>query len=314
MKIKTILIQEEILLQKHKGLFIPQKKTISFLQELIAYDYEVFLIDEKKVEDNLLLTFLANEGIPFKKTTLSSLASSSFDLENTYCFAFSNAGVGPLLPSKNIFLFNKKTKWDNILAKIKKVVYPPRKITHGRKTKETQISLTLNLDGQGKNRIQTSIGFFDHMLDLLAKHANFDLTLKAKGDLVVDEHHTIEDVAITLGEALKKALGDKRGITRYAFSLPMDETASSVLLDISNRPFLKFKAKFKREKVGDFPTEMVEHFFYSFALAAGLTLHLKLQGENDHHQIEGAFKALAKCLEQAVSQKNTSLPSTKGVL
>lgn len=184
-------------------------------------------------------------------------------------------------------------------------------------TKETSIKLDINLDGSGKGEINTGIGFFDHMLNLFAFNSKIDLNVVAKGDLEICDHHTIEDIGITLGEAFKEALGDKAGINRYGtFYIPMDETLALVSLDISNRPFLVFDCDFKREKVGEMATEMVVEFFRAFAFNAGITLHLKvLYGENDHHKIEALFKALGRAVKEAKFRSGENgVPSTKGSL
>ncbi len=191
-----------------------------------------------------------------------------------------------------------------------------RKAEVKRTTKETDIYISLNLDGKGICNIHTGLGFFDHMLEQIGKHANIDLTIQVKGDLQVDEHHTIEDTALALGEALAKALGDKRGIERYGYSLPMDDCLCSVALDFGGRPWLVWDAEFKREKVGDMPTEMFLHFFKSLSDAAKMNLNIKAEGENEHHKIEGIFKALARALKMAKQRDifNYELPSTKGVI
>ncbi len=183
-----------------------------------------------------------------------------------------------------------------------------------RKTKETEISLRLALDAHGESSIDTGLNFFNHMLENLAKHAKINLYLKVKGDLKVDEHHSIEDVGIVMGIALKQALGDKRGLARYGFVLPMDESSAKCLLDFSGRFSFVWEATLNREYVGDFPTEMLRHFYESFASSAMVNLHMKLRGENEHHLIESSFKALGKCMRQAILQLDDQLPSTKGLL
>ena len=185
-----------------------------------------------------------------------------------------------------------------------------------RTTNETDITIRLDLDGTGKTDISTGIEFFDHLLDQIGRHSGMDLTIRVKGDLFVDEHHTIEDTAIALGEALWKALGSKRGIERYGFCLPMDDCLCSVALDFGGRAWLVFDATFKREKIGEMPTEMLLHFFKSFSDAAKMNLNIKAEGENEHHKAEGIFKALAKAIKMAVRRDiyNYELPSTKGVL
>jgi imidazoleglycerol-phosphate dehydratase len=188
-----------------------------------------------------------------------------------------------------------------------------------RKTKETDVSVEVNLDGQGRAEVGTGIGFLDHMLDLLARHSRMDITVKAKGDLHIDQHHTTEDVGIALGQAVKQALGDMKGITRYAdVHMPMDEALTRVAIDISGRPYLVFSAEFARDKVGAFDTELVEEWFRAFAMNAGVTLHVAcLYGSNDHHIAESCFKGLARALRVATSidpRAAGEVPSTKGSL
>jgi imidazoleglycerol-phosphate dehydratase len=194
-----------------------------------------------------------------------------------------------------------------------------RTATIKRKTKETDIAVTINLDGTGKSDVATGIGFFDHMLDLLARHSGIDIAVKADGDLHVDHHHTTEDVGIALGQALKQALGDMAGITRYAsIHMPMDETLSRVVLDISGRSVLVFKVEFPRHKIGEFDTELVREWFHAFSNNAGVTLHVEtLYGENSHHIAESCFKGLARALRSAVAidpRSGGAVPSTKGQL
>ena len=191
-----------------------------------------------------------------------------------------------------------------------------RRATIRRTTKETDIFVEVNLDGHGRTEISTGLGFFDHMLDQIGKHSGIDLTVRVKGDLEVDEHHTIEDTAIALGEALLKALGDKRGIERYGYCLPMDDCLCSVALNFGGRPWLVWDAAFHREKVGDMPTEMFLHFFKSLSDAAHMNLNIKAEGTNEHHKIEGIFKALARSIKMAIRRDiyRYELPSTKGAL
>lgn len=187
-----------------------------------------------------------------------------------------------------------------------------------RNTNETKIKLKINLDGSGKTDIKTGVGFFDHMLNLLCFHGNIDLDLNAIGDLEVCDHHMVEDVGIALGKCFLEALGDKKGILRYGnFFLPMDETLAHVSLDISGRPYLHFECDFKREKIGEFSSEMVVEFFRAFAFNSGITLHARvLYGENDHHKAEALFKALGRALKEAktIDKNNMVIPSTKGLL
>ncbi|WP_282637559.1 bifunctional histidinol-phosphatase/imidazoleglycerol-phosphate dehydratase HisB [Sphingobacterium thalpophilum] len=187
---------------------------------------------------------------------------------------------------------------------------------HHRKTNETDIFIQLNLDGSGRSDIDTGLPFFDHMLDQLARHGALDLTIQAKGDLHIDEHHTIEDTGIALGEVFLKVLGDKRGIERYAYTLPMDDCLAQVALDFGGRNWIVWDAAFKREKIGDMPTEMFFHFFKSFSDASRSNLNIKAEGENEHHKIEAIFKAFAKSIKKAVRRDadHMQLPSTKGVL
>lgn len=205
------------------------------------------------------------------------------------------------------------TEWQQIYEFLK---LGERIVTHSRNTSETKIEVTINLDGTGKSDIHTGLGFFDHMLDQIARHGMMDLTVRAQGDLHIDEHHTIEDTGITLGEALGKALGNKRGIERYGFALPMDEAEAKVLLDFGGRNWIVWNASFSREKIGDMPTEMFFHFFKSFSDAAKCNLNIECRGENEHHKIEAIFKAFAKAIKMAVKRDPLSnhLPSTKGVL
>ncbi|RYZ20293.1 MAG: bifunctional histidinol-phosphatase/imidazoleglycerol-phosphate dehydratase HisB [Chitinophagaceae bacterium] len=191
-----------------------------------------------------------------------------------------------------------------------------RSAVHKRSTSETQIDISVNLEGTGKSDIRTGLGFFDHMLDQVARHGGMDLRIEVRGDLHIDEHHTVEDTAIALGEAFAKALGNKRGIERYGFALPMDETEAKVLLDFGGRNWMVWNVAFRRERVGDLPTEMFYHFFKSFSDAARCNLNIECRGDNEHHKIEAIFKAFAKALKMAVKKDPLSdyLPSTKGTL
>jgi len=204
-------------------------------------------------------------------------------------------------------------QWDDIFRYL---AIGERTATVQRKTSETDIFVELKLDGTGTCDISTGLGFFDHMLDQIGRHSGCDLTIKVIGDLVVDEHHTIEDTGIALGEAIRKALGDKRGIERYGFCLPMDDCLAQVALDFGGRSWLVWEAEFKREKVGDVPTEMFFHFFKSLSDSALANLNIKAEGTNEHHKIEGIFKAFAHALKMAIRKDPfvQSLPSTKGVL
>jgi imidazoleglycerol phosphate dehydratase HisB len=189
-----------------------------------------------------------------------------------------------------------------------------RTATSARKTNETEIKVSINLDGTGTHAMATGIGFFDHMLDQLASHGGFRLELRCAGDLEIDEHHTVEDCALALGQALKNALGDRRGIGRYGFTLPMDESLADVAIDLSGRPAFAFQADFARDQVGGLSSEMVKHFFASLSQSLGAAIHMKVSGENTHHQVEALFKAAGRSLRPALLRTQGDVPSTKGSL
>ena len=203
--------------------------------------------------------------------------------------------------------------WADIYQYLK---LPPRIVKHERNTNETKISVVVNLDGTGKSTVETGLSFFNHMLDQIARHGNIDLTITCNGDLHIDEHHSIEDTGIALGEAVAKALGDKRGIERYGFLLPMDDCLAQVAIDFGGRSWIVWDAEFKREKIGEMPSEMFFHFFKSFSDAAKCNLNIVAEGENEHHKIESIFKAFAKAIKMAARRdiNNNELPSTKGIL
>lgn len=267
------------------------------------------------------------DGLPTRKpgtAMLTNFMSGDYDLANSYVIGdrASDVELAKNLGAKAIFIGEEAqegaemstTDWAAIAQHL---IMPDRKVTVTRTTKETDIHIELNLDGTGKTQMDTGLGFFDHMLDQLGKHSGADLSVKVKGDLHIDEHHTIEDTALALGEAYKKAIGDKKGINRYGFLLPMDEALAQVAIDFSGRPWTVWEADFKREKVGDMPTEMFFHFFKSFSDAAACNLNVKVEGDNEHHKIEAIFKAFAKAIKMAVARDPEAmgqLPSTKGVL
>lgn len=222
---------------------------------------------------------------------------------------------GKLLFQNENDILSSAESWAELTRSI---LFPTRKAKISRKTKETDIEINLNLDGTGNSDIQTGLNFFDHMLDQIARHGLIDLKIRCNGDLEVDEHHTIEDTAIALGQAIHKAVStNKAGIQRYGFVLPMDEAQATVAIDLSDRPYLRWEVDLKREYVGDFPTEMLEHFYYTLAMNAKATLHVTAIGKNDHHIIESTFKGFAKALRFAISRSERTrgiLPSTKGTI
>ena len=279
-------------------------------------------------------TSFPEDHLPTRKPGTAMLMdyfSDSYDLAGSFVIGdrITDVELAKNLGCKAIFLSNDEnvlvdkgltdycalqtTSWDRVAEFL---FAGERKVTVKRTTKETDILVELNLDGSGKCSISTGLKFFDHMLEQIGKHSGCDLTICVNGDLEVDEHHTIEDTALALGEAFAKALGDKRGIERYGFCLPMDDSLCSVALDFGGRPWLVYDATFKREYVGDLPTEMILHFFKSLSDAARMNLNIKAEGDNEHHKIEGIFKALAKSIKMAVKRDiyQYELPSTKGVL
>jgi imidazoleglycerol-phosphate dehydratase/histidinol-phosphatase len=245
---------------------------------------------------------------------LRQYMNGDYDLAGSYVIGDreSDAQLAQNLGCKSLIL-GKNLDW----AKIAEIVFAgERSATEHRVTKETDVYVSLSLDGNGTCDIDTGLGFFNHMLEQIAKHGNIDLTIKVHGDLNVDEHHTIEDTAITLGSCINKALGSKRGIERYGFCLPMDDCLASVALDFGGRSWLVWNTTFKREKIGDMPTEMFLHFFKSLSDAARMNLNIKAEGDNEHHKIEGIFKAFARSLKMAVRRDvfHFDLPTSKGVL
>lgn len=302
---------------------------------------------------DFMMTALKNEGISFSEVLIDKslpadnaptrkpktgmlsayLDNADYDLGSSYIIGdrLTDMELAANLGAKGILLQNdarmataipealanaivlKTTAWSDIYTLLKA---GGRRISHERKTKETAIEIDLNLDGTGESSINTGIAFFDHMLDQLARHGGVDLKLTTKGDLEIDEHHTIEDTAIALGEAFGKALGDKLGIERYGFCLPMDDCLAQVSLDFGGRSWLMWNAKFKRELIGKMPTEMFFHFFKSFSDGAKANLNIKAEGHNEHHKIEAIFKAFAKAIRAAIKRdaEKLVLPSTKGQL
>nr|WP_299382064.1 bifunctional histidinol-phosphatase/imidazoleglycerol-phosphate dehydratase HisB [Allomuricauda sp.] len=305
---------------------------------------------------NFILKSFENEGVVFDKVfidrtfpkdnantrkpgtgLLTEYFSESYDLQNSFVIGdrLTDVELAKNLGAKGIFINDgthlgtseitvkreeldgfialESNDWEQIYEFLK---LQSRVATISRKTNETDIQIKLNLDGTGKSNIDTGLAFFDHMLDQLARHGQMDLDIKVAGDLHVDEHHTIEDTGIALGEVFQKALGDKLGIERYGFCLPMDDCLAQVALDFGGRNWLVWEADFKREKVGDMPTEMFHHFFKSFTDGAKANLNVKAEGVNEHHKIEAIFKAFAKAIKMAVKRyvDKMVLPSTKGML
>ncbi len=297
-----------------------------FLQTLEneGVNFDKIFIDKSFPEDNLptrkpgtaMLTEYFSEEYNLPESVVIGDRITDVELaKNLGCKAILISDDTEILKENNLaeFCALQTTDWN----KITEFLFAGERIaTIKRTTKETDILIELNLDGSGKCTIDTGLKFFDHMLEQIGKHSGSDLTINVKGDLEVDEHHTIEDTAIALGEAFGKALGNKRGIERYGFYLPMDDCLCSVALDFGGRAWLVYDVEFKREYVGDLPTEMILHFFKSFSDAAKMNLNIKAEGENEHHKIEGIFKALAKSIKMAVKRDiyQYELPSTKGIL
>ena len=297
-----------------------------FLQTLANEDitFDKIFIDKSFPEDNLqtrkpgtgMLTEYFSDTYDLAGSFVIGDRSTDVELaKNMGCKAIFLSDDTDVLKEKglNEYCALQTTDWNKITEFL---FAGERTATIKRTTKETDILIELNLDGSGKCSIDTGLKFFDHMLEQIGKHSGSDLTIKVKGDLEVDEHHTIEDTAIALGEAFGKALGNKRGIERYGFYLPMDDCLCSVAIDFGGRAWLVYDVKFKREYIGDLPTEMIYHFFKSLSDAAKMNLNIKAEGSNEHHKLEGIFKALAKSIKMAVKRDiyQYELPSTKGVL
>ena len=275
---------------------------------------EGIVFDDYKID-----THFPNDMSPMRKPNVGMLTeyidNPEYDIPNSYVIGDreTDRQLAENLGCKALILGDNGMTWD----KIAEILFAGERVAEARRTtKETDIFVRIDLDGSGKCDISTGLGFFDHMLEQIGKHGMMDLTIHTKGDLFVDEHHTIEDTAIALGECILKALGDKRGIERYGYCLPMDDCLCQVALDFGGRPWLVWDAEFHREKVGEMPTEMFLHFFKSLSDAARMNLNIKAEGTNEHHKIEGIFKALARSLKMAVKRDiyHFELPSTKGTL
>lgn len=327
---------ERVIVTNQDGLGTPSFPMETFLpaheKMLRAFENEGITFD-----DIIIDRTFEHEHQPTRKpgtALLGKYLTGDYDLENSFVIGdrITDMQLARNLGAKGILLQPYETgrkwvddaglgdtcvlitdSWDRIAEFLRA---GSRKVTVVRTTSETDIRITLDLDGNGITKISTGLGFFDHMLEQIGRHSGFDLVISVKGDLYVDEHHTIEDTALALGEALRKALGDKRGIERYGFMLPMDDCNCTVALDFGGRPWLVWETEFRRERIGDVPTEMFFHFFKSLSDAALMNLYIKAEGQNEHHKIEGIFKALARALKAAVRRDifRFTLPSTKGTL
>lgn len=348
-------VEEQQVDSLEKLSFIP--KVITSLNTIVNNtDYELIMVTNQDglgtssfpeehfwPAHNKMLEILKNEGIIFKDVLIDpsfehenspgrkprtglmkSYLEGDYDLANSFVIGdrYTDMEFAKNLGAKGILFGDKKSDeavmntndWEEI---VKYLILPDRKAGISRKTRETDIQAEINLDGSGIADISTGIGFFDHMLEQIARHGVCDLSIKVKGDLEVDEHHTIEDTGLALGEVFTQALGDKRGIQRYGFLLPMDDSLAQVAIDFGGRPWLEWDVTFRREKLGEMPTEMFKHFFKSFSDTAKCNLNIKAEGENDHHKVESIFKALAKSIKMAKERSIESLnriPSTKGIL
>jgi imidazoleglycerol-phosphate dehydratase/histidinol-phosphatase len=279
-----------------------ESQGIVFRDVLIDTSFPADKAPTRKPELGLMQGYLRDRSIDWSRSAMIG------DRETDVAFAH-NLGVRAF--QLKTAQFGGDWDWPAIAHEL---VSAPRVAAVERNTRETRIQVRVDLDRAVDPQASTGLGFFDHMLEQLGKHGGFALELRCDGDLHIDEHHTIEDCGLALGQALKQALGDKRGIGRYGFTLPMDESLAMVALDFSGRPYFVFEGRFERERVGELPTELVPHFFRSLCETAGLNLHLKVEGENDHHKIEACFKAVARALRQAIRREGSALPSTKGVL
>lgn len=302
-----------------------------------SFPYEDFIKPQEKMlkafenegivfSDILIDRSFESENLPTRKPGTGMLGKyiyGDYDLENSFVIGdrLTDIQLAKNLGSKSILISKVQNdeadltteNWSEIAQYLTNI---PRKAKVSRKTNETEIEIEVNLDGSGDSEISTGLHFFDHMLEQISKHGNLDMKINVKGDLQVDEHHTIEDTGIVLGEAVLKALGKKKGIERYGFLLPMDDCLAQVAIDFGGRPWLMWETNFKREKIGDVPTEMFYHFFKSFTDSSKCNLNIKVEGDNEHHKIESVFKAFAKAVKMAVKQtdENFNLPSTKGSL
>jgi imidazoleglycerol-phosphate dehydratase / histidinol-phosphatase len=303
----TAAFPEETFWPAHnKMLQILKGEGIEFAEIFIDRTFPEENAPTRKPGTAMLIKFLA-QGIDLDSSYVIGDRVTDLELaKNLGCKAIS------INSEKHPYAVLNTLDWNDIYRYLKS---EPRRAFRERKTKETSIFLELNLDGSGKSTIETGIGFFNHMLEQIPKHGGIDLFIKAEGDLKVDQHHTIEDVAIALGEGVSEALGSKKGIARYGFLLPMDDSIAHAAIDFSGRPWLEWNVSFTHEMIGEIPAEMFFHFFKSFSDNAKCNLNIKAEGENDHHKIEAVFKAFSKALKMAVRKTdNFNLPSTKGTL
>lgn len=271
---------------------------ITFAEVLIDSSFPADGKETRKPGIGLVRHYLADDG--WSRSASAMIGDRETDLQ----FA-ANLGVRGLRVGRQC------VSWGEIAHQL---LDQPRTASVSRNTKETRIQVSVDLDKVADPDVHTGLGFFDHMLEQIGKHGGFALTLRCEGDTHIDEHHTIEDSALALGSALRQALGDKRGIGRYGFTLPMDEAQASATLDLSGRPYFVFDGEFPRERVGEVPTELVPHFFRSVCETLGANLHMSVTGDNAHHMVEGCFKAFARTLRQAIARQGSELPSTKGSL
>ena len=281
-----------------KMLSLFSSQGINFVAEHIDPHFESADSGDRKPGIGMLLDYLKSGELDFDDSWVIGDRQTDLQLAE-------NMGIGGIRCGPD------GTPWLEIAHRL---CNQPRRASVVRNTNETQISVDVDLDASEDNKISTGIGFFDHMLDQIAAHGDFRLLLRCEGDLQIDEHHTVEDCALALGQALDEALGDRRGIGRYGFLLPMDESLAEVAIDLSGRPAFEFTANFPRDMVGGMSTEMVRHFFASLSQSLRCALHLKVNGENTHHMIEGLFKGAGRALRPALARQGTELPSTKGVL
>lgn len=299
----TRVIVNKSLLNLHSDL---SKGMIISLKKLLSRGINISLYPTPTFSDPIIHRLMELEGINF-------VSDSTEDYQTNY---FITDKKNQKIKAKQI-LVGKKRRNKTISEAIEFIISQARSTQQIRNTNETRVNVKLNLDGLGKYKINTGIGFFDHMIEQLSKHSNIDMMINVKGDLKVDYHHTVEDTGITLGECLTKALGDKKGIKRFGFMLPMDDAIAQSAIDLSGRPYLNFRVKFNRTTVGKFPTELVEEFFRGLTIGLKANIFIKASGKNDHHKIEAIFKSFAKTLNEAVRidpRNENQLPTTKGRL